>query len=179
MIPVSGQLERLARATRISGLITVVLGFILAFCFFGVVALRLDAGWTMRNGWGFLAVTAVLIVLYLVPGVLLWWLGRRLDSGRHGTIFPILVVSILHLLPIAISRDFEMLLVGIAVRLPTVYVLAMWLNALPEYRDYRRQMRRKSQRGDNLVRDTTSSQAARTSPPPPRAIPIPRPTLRR
>jgi hypothetical protein len=176
-MPVSGQLERLARATRVSGIVTVGIGLLTAFGTAVIVAVRTDEGWAL-NGWRLLILVAFLIAAYLIPGALLWWLGRRLDSGRHGAFVPILVVSILHFAVLLFSREFAILVVGIAVRLPTAYVLAMWINALPEYRDHRRQVRRAGQR-NGFSAEPASSQARPAPPPAARSIPIPRPSLRR
>lgn len=171
-------MERVARAARIGGILTVALG-VIAGALVAVLALLLqDAGGSLPLVW-LLTFPVIVSVLYILPGSVLLWLAGRLDAGALWAFIPILVIVLFGLSALLLPFGIPHLLSGIALRLPLVYVLAIWFSGVPEYRDHLRQRRRRlARRGRGFevlpVGQTAGMSGTFPKPPPPARVP-PRP----
>jgi|SRR5665213_1111666 len=172
MAYISFHVARVARMARIAGIFSAIA--------FGAIALF--AGLGIQNSpssrtadASTKAVILVWVVFYLFPGILLWACGRLLEAGRFWVFIPIVILAIFDF-----AKLFLFQLMGgwctIALRLPTLLLVAFVLNATPDMRDhYRRWRRDRKPRGFPVI--VSSREPAKRPPPPARGVP-PRPPRR-
>ena len=163
-VPVSGQLERVAWAARLCGGISVGLGVLL--CAAALVAM------SAREKGVAAGPTALyfgaMLGLYLLPGALLLWLGGKLDAGAYWAFFPIAALTVIDFVELVFSLGLFGLLLGLALRLPTLYLVACCINGWSDVRDHYRERRRKGQRRG--FEPVPLPPTANVRPPPPAGV---------
>ena len=165
MIPVSGPLERVARSARVSGIVWAAVG-VLALAGTAFLLAIPDRAIDARIAGALLLLLGATLGVYIVPGALLWWLGRRLDLGARWAFVPIIALAIINCLEIFVRVESGAgVLLNLAVRLPTVYLLVCCVEGLADARHDLRQWRQKRrQRGFQVVGIPAPSVV---KPPPP------------